>query len=138
MYAEPSRDWASGAPPGELTNDKETNGTPTNLSTTPSSLQIMLKLSPAVGIPGIVISGMNRYGLSATHSQWDFTIMFIHWLCLTFHSQLYATAATVLQHMVPNCGDHCDQTGDEPVIITWHNELVDMESITSDVVVSTK
>ena len=60
MYPELSRDRSSGAPPGELTNDKRTNSAHTNLSATPSSLQMILKLSPAVGIPGIVISGINR------------------------------------------------------------------------------
>ena len=66
IYDEPSRDIWPGTPPGGLLNDMITVGVPTNLSTTPSSLQMMLKLSPAVGIPGIMISGVNRSLLSAT------------------------------------------------------------------------
>ena len=65
MYADPSRDKPPDNPPGGLINDKVTVGVPTNLSTTPSSLQMMLKLSPAVGTPGIMTSGVNRSLLSA-------------------------------------------------------------------------
>ena len=69
MYAEPFRESSPDAPPGGLRNDKLTVGVPTNLSTTPSSLQMMLKLFPAVGIPGIMISGVNRSLLSAIKSN---------------------------------------------------------------------
>ena len=69
MYADPSRDKPPDNPPGGLINDKVTVGVPTNLSTTPSSLQMMLKLFPAVGTPGIMISGVNRSLLSAIKSS---------------------------------------------------------------------
>ena len=42
-----------------------TVGVTANLSTTPSSLQIMLKLSPAVGTPGIMTRGVKTALLSA-------------------------------------------------------------------------
>ena len=41
------------------------NGVTANLSTTPSSLQIMLKLSPAVGTPGIMTRGVKTALLRA-------------------------------------------------------------------------
>ena len=53
-------------PPGGLANAKLTIDSVTaNLSTTPSSLQVMLKLSPAVGTPGIMTRGVKRVLLSA-------------------------------------------------------------------------
>ena len=62
---DPLKACSPDTPPGELTNDKMTDVPLTNLSTTPASLQMMLKLSPAVGKPGIMISGVNRLLLSA-------------------------------------------------------------------------
>ena len=70
MYAKPSRESSPDTPPGGLLkNTTMTVIAPTNLSTTPSSLQIMLKLSPAVGAPGIMISGMKRLLLSTTNNK---------------------------------------------------------------------
>ena len=43
-----------------------TVGVTANLSTTPSSLQMILKLSPAVGTPGIMRRGVKDEFLSAT------------------------------------------------------------------------
>ena len=65
ITADPLRVWFPDTPPGELANDKLIGVLLPNLSTTPASLQVMLKLSPAVGTPGIMISGVNRLLLSA-------------------------------------------------------------------------
>ena len=68
INADPLRARSPDTPPGELTNDKIRDVPLTNLSTTPASLQVMLKLSPVVGTPGIIISGMNRSLLSAMYN----------------------------------------------------------------------
>ena len=64
-YASPSIEVSPEIPPGGKANPKRTDGIKGNLSTTPSSLQIMLKLSPAVGTPGIMTRGVKTALLSA-------------------------------------------------------------------------
>ena len=56
-------------PPGGLMNSISTVAIIVNLSTTPSSMQVMVKLSPAVGTPGIMTRGMKRPLLSAEQAM---------------------------------------------------------------------
>ena len=139
INADPLRAWFPDTPPGELTNDKMTDVPLTNLSTTPASLQMMLKLSPAVGKPGIMISGVNRLLLSPTYTtKHDDTtnISIIANSLLTSHSQYGAFTGNVLQHIQWfKCWNHSCHTGDSPVIITRYIESIDAKNITANVIV---
>ena len=81
VYAVPSLVCIPGVPAGGANHAKVTLPT-TSLSTTPSSLQVMLKSSPAIGIPGTVTAGLKRSRVSSIEYTCTWTHIIKHQISL--------------------------------------------------------
>ena len=79
IYVDPFLNCSPLSPPGGIANEILMVAIVVNLSTTPSSLQVMLKLSPAVGTPGIMTRGVKRTLLRAKKSNVDNKLVYNIW-----------------------------------------------------------